>query len=172
MVSTASKYRKVTHIICQFLQYNQGCNVQVQVDPNLHLPMNKLLILSLFLISFILGTADDDCSAVYQSATYALSHSKMALNANNFDHQVYYSGKTLKAYKKIADGMQHCGCENAGELILDITMDAKKAADPADWARGRYYSKKVYLNTLDLITILDEWAAAKMQTEIPSDQRQ
>lgn len=134
--------------------------------------MNTLLVIFLYLTSFIPGPVDDDCSSVYHSATYALSHSKMALHANNFDHQLYYSGKTLEAYKKIADGMKHCGCENAEELILDITMYAKKAADPADWARGRYYSKKVYLNTMDLITVLDEWAAAKMQTEILGDQRQ
>lgn len=120
--------------------------------------MNKLILLFLFLVSILPGAIDDDCSAVYSRATYALSHSKKALKAHNFDHQVYYSGKTLEAYNKIADGMKECDCENATELILDITMDAKKAADPVDWARGRYYSKKVYLNTQELITILDLWA--------------
>ena len=120
--------------------------------------MNKLILLFLFIVSMVPATNDDDCSAVYNRATYALSHSKKALKAHNFDHQVYYSGKTLEAYKKIADSMKECDCKNAAELILDITVDAKKAADPVDWARGRYYSKKVYLNTQELITILDLWA--------------
>ena len=57
-------------------------------------------------------------------------------------------------------------------MIEDITNDAEKAADPVDWARGRYYSKKVHQNTSDLITVLDEWTEANMQSEIRSEESQ
>ena len=65
--------------------------------------------------------------------------------------------------------MKNCDCKNATELIIDITIDAEKAADPVDWDRGRYYSKKVYLNTQELITILDMWSASNPQIETPGD---
>ncbi len=127
--------------------------------------MNNLLISILFAISVISPEKNDDCSGVYNLATYALSHSKKALKAHNFDHQVYYSGKTLESYEKIVDNMENCDCKNATELILDIAVDAEKAADPVDWDRGRYYSKKVYLNTQELITILDLWAASDHEVD-------
>ncbi len=123
-------------------------------------------------MSFLPTNTEDDCYMVYNMAAYALSHSKKALKANNFDHQVYYSGKTLESYNKIAAGMENCGCKELTEMIEDITNDAEKAADPIDWARGRYYSKKVYQNTSDLITVLDEWTEANMQSEIRSEESQ
>lgn len=52
--------------------------------------------------------------------------------------------------------MLKCGSQ---EKVLDILEDAEKAADPADWDRGRYYSKKVYQGTQDLISELDQQAA-------------
>ena len=44
------------------------------------------------------------------------------------------------------------------ESVQDIIANAEKAADPADWDRGRYYSKKVFNSTQDLITKLDSQA--------------
>ncbi|MBT8298550.1 MAG: hypothetical protein KJO52_09465 [Maribacter sp.] len=127
--------------------------------------MNKLLIIFVSVLSFLTNTNENDCSVVYNRATYALSHSKKALKSNNFDHQLYYSGKTLESYKKIADGMKYCDCTDAIEFIEDITNDAEKAADPVDWDRGRYYSKKVYLNTQELITMLDLWTSTRVQQD-------
>lgn len=134
--------------------------------------MNKLFIILISVLSFNSSNNENDCSIVYNMATYALSHSKKALKSNNFDHQLYYSGKTLESYKKIGDGMKNCDCKNATELIMDITHDAEKAADPVDWDRGRYYSKKVYLNTQELITVLDMWSASNPQIETPGEQDQ
>lgn len=135
--------------------------------------MNKLLIIFVSVLSFLTSNNENDCSVVYNRATYALSHSRKALKANNFDHQIYYSGKTLESYKKIADGMKYCDCTDAIEFIEDITNDAEKAADPVDWDRGRYYSKKVYLNTQELITMLDLWTSTKVQQdEAPGEQNQ
>ena len=134
--------------------------------------MNKLFIILISVLSFIPSNTENDCSVVYNMATYALSHSKKALKSNNFDHQLYYSGKTLESYKKIAVGMKNCDCKNATELIIDITIDAEKAADPVDWDRGRYYSKKVYLNTQELITVLDMWTVSNPQIETPGEQDQ
>jgi len=131
--------------------------------------MNKLLIIIISVLSFMSSNNENDCSVVYNMATYALSHSKKALKSNNFDHQIYYSGKTLESYKKIAVGMKNCDCKNATELIIDITIDAEKAADPVDWDRGRYYSKKVYLNTQELITVLDMWTTSNPRIETPGN---
>ena len=132
--------------------------------------MNNLYIAIIFILSFIPSNNENDCSDVYNMATYALSHSKKALKSNNFDHQIYYSGKTLESYKKIAEGMKSCDCKDATEKILDITIYAEKAADPVDWDRGRYYSKKVYLSTQELITTLDMWTESNLQTEAPGKQ--
>ena len=134
--------------------------------------MNKLFIILISLLSIMPSNNENDCSVVYNMATYALSHSKKALKSNNFDHQLYYSGKTLESYKKIAGGMKNCDCEDAFEKILDITIYAEKAADPVDWDRGRYYSKKVYLNTQELITVLDMWTVSNAQIETPEEQDQ
>ena len=134
--------------------------------------MNKLFIIIISVLSFMPSNNENDCSFVYNMATYAMSHSKKALKSNNFDHQIYYSGKTLESYKKIAGGMKNCDCKNATELIMDITNDAEKAADPVDWDRGRYYSKKVYLNTQELITVLDMWTASNPRIETPGEQDQ
>ena len=68
--------------------------------------------------------------------------------------------------------MKNCDCKNTTELIMDITNDAEKAADPVDWDRGRYYSKKVYLNTQELITVLDIWTSSNPRIEILGEQDQ
>ncbi len=130
--------------------------------------MNKLTIVIISILCFLPTNSEDDCALVYSIASYALSHSKKALKANNFEHQMYYSGKTLESYQRITEGFENCDCENLTETILDITSDAEKAADPADWDRGRYYSKKVYNSTQELITVLDIWAESHSQPESPN----
>jgi hypothetical protein len=55
--------------------------------------------------------------------------------------------------------LQEEGCAGYEEKVLDILEDAEKAADPADWDRGRFYSKKVFQSTQDLINELDLQAA-------------
>ena len=107
---------------------------------------------------FATANAKDNCELIYTTASYALNHAKSALKANNFDHQKFYSGKALESYEKILDLLQDSACAELEEKILDILTDAEKAADPADWDRGRYYSKKVFQSTQDLISELDQQA--------------
>jgi len=134
--------------------------------------MNKLILIFVSLLSLLTIKTENEFSEVYNRASYALSHSRKALKSNNFDLLVHYSGKTLESYNKIAESMANCDCKDAVQLIEDITNDAEKAADPVDWDRGRYYSKKVYLNTQELITMLDLWTSANVPVETPAEQNQ
>ena len=121
--------------------------------------MKKIYLLLFSLLMFSVANAKDNCELVYTTASYALNHAKSALKANNFDHQKYYSGKALESYEKILTLLQESACGELEEKIQDILEDAEKAADPADWDRGRYYSKKVFQRTQDLISELDQQAA-------------
>lgn len=124
-----------------------------------HLLMKRIYLLVFSLMAFSVAHAKDNCELLYTTASYALNHAKSALKANNFDHQKFYSGKALESYDKMLALLQDSACLELEEKILDILADAEKAADPADWDRGRYYSKKVFQSTQDLISELDLKAA-------------
>lgn len=117
--------------------------------------MKNILVLFLSLSIFSFAPAKDDCELIYSTASYALNHAKSSLKANNFEHQKYYSAKALDSYDKLLKLLEGSQCESLMEKVQDIVADAEKAADPADWDRGRYYSKKVFNSTQDLITLLD-----------------
>lgn len=117
--------------------------------------MKKNYLLLFSLLMFATASAKDNCELIYTTASYALNHAKSALKANNFDHQKFYSGKALESYEKMLGLLPDSGCSELEEKILNILTDAEKAADPADWDRGRYYSKKVFQSTQDLISELD-----------------
>ncbi|SHJ01828.1 hypothetical protein SAMN04487911_109103 [Arenibacter nanhaiticus] len=102
-----------------------------------------------------------NCELAYSTATYALMHAKKALKANNFDHQKYASSKALASYEKIVEYLTDCKCDNLSDKVAENIEDAKKASDPVDWDRGRYYSKKVYNSTQDLIGLMDECFSAE-----------
>ncbi len=117
----------------------------------------KTLVLS---FSYLFFTNDSvDWDAVYSKASYSLSHSKKALSSNNFDHQKYYSEKVLDSYEILYSHLEECDCQELKYKVEDIIKDAHKAIDPDTWEIGRYYSKKVYLQTQDLITTLDQRAS-------------
>ncbi len=113
----------------------------------------KFLILSFSFLFLTNGTVDWD--SVYSKASYSLSHAKRALSSNNFEHQKYYSQKVLTSYKALNQNLVDCDCQELKYKIEDIIKDANKAVDPDSWEIGRYYSKKVYLQTQDLLTTLD-----------------
>ncbi|MDX1363033.1 hypothetical protein [Arenibacter latericius] len=113
-----------------------------------------LLLFSFFI--FNTTFAKDNCDLVYSTASYALNHAKKALKANNFDHQVYYSEKALKSYEKLLRIVKENDCIDLSEKIEDILADAKNASEPADWDRGRFYSKKVFNASLELLAELDK----------------
>lgn len=117
--------------------------------------MKKVYLLLFSLFVFSIAQAKDDCELIYSTASYALNHAKSALKANNYEHQKYYSGKALESYEKLSKLLEEGQCEGLSEKVQDIIADAIKAADPADWDRGRYYSKKVFTATQDLISYMD-----------------
>ena len=117
--------------------------------------MKKVCLLFFSLFIFSVAQAKDDCELIYSTASYALNHAKSALKANNYDHQKYYSGKALESYEKLYKLLEGSQCEGLSEKVQDIISDALKAAEPADWDRGRYYSKKVFTSTQDLISHMD-----------------
>ena len=117
--------------------------------------MKKVYLLFFSLLVYSIAQAKDDCELIYSTASYALNHAKSALKANNYEHQKYYSGKALESYEKLSKLLEESQCEGLSEKVQDIIADAIKAADPADWDRGRYYSKKVFTATQDLISHMD-----------------
>lgn len=122
--------------------------------------MKQTCLLLFALLIFSAASAKDNCDLVYSTASYALNHAKSALKANNFDHQVYYSEKAMESYEKLLRLVQKNDCVDLTEKIENILADAKKASDPADWDRGRYYSKKVFNSTVDLLTAMDQQIVA------------
>ncbi len=117
----------------------------------------KILLISFSFLFFTNNSVDWD--VVYSKASYSLSHSKKALSSNNFDHQKYYSEKVLDSYEILYSHLEKCDCQDLKYKVEDIIKDANKAIDPDTWEIGRYYSKKVYLQTQDLITTLDQRAS-------------
>ena len=121
--------------------------------------MKKLILLpalALFLFSF---NTSEECQLMYTNATYGIMHSKKALDAKNYDDQRYFAKKALESYYRILENINSCGGDIIAEKVEDTINYLESATDPYDWAKGRYYSKKAYLNSLELITELDELTA-------------
>ncbi|MEP3570826.1 MAG: hypothetical protein ABJN28_11970 [Flavobacteriaceae bacterium] len=115
---------------------------------------NRLTVFALFFavnISF-----SNQCDNFYAKVTYGLSHTKKALSATNFEHQMYYAERALTALEKSKTFMSECGCEKSEDKTLDAIESLNKAIEPVDWDRGRYFSKKSMGIINELITILDE----------------
>lgn len=100
---------------------------------------------------------------MYNNATYGVMHSKKALDARNYDDQRYFAKKALEAYNRVLENLNNCGCGVLIEKVENAINYLETAADPYDWAKGRYYSKKVYLSSLDLVTELDELTAVESE---------
>ena len=115
------------------------------------------------LLSF--DTSDDNCELMYNNATYGVLHSKKAFDARNYDDQRYFAKKALEAYNRVLENLDNCGCGILIEKVEDTIGNLENAIDPYDWDKGRYYSKKVYLSSLDLVTELDELNAAAIEIE-------
>jgi len=132
--------------------------------------MSKFAIFFTLFACIILSDTKTEWDTIYTQATYALNHSKKALSSNNFDHQKMYSEKALKAYEKIAVLLQGYEDEEFQLKIIETISDLEHAVDAPDWDRGRFYTKRVYQKTQDLITVLDQRSAeiAKIdQKEMP-----
>lgn len=116
--------------------------------------MRKYFLL-LTLLSLPLTGLWAQCTNVYSSATYALAHTKRALKADNFDHQMLYSERALEALEKTRKQMESCDCKDAmPEIDRGIDMLAK-AVEPDNWEEGRYYTKQAYEHAGNLMGRLD-----------------
>jgi len=112
---------------------------------------------------------NNDCSEANSPATYALSHAKKSLNADNFDHQKYYAERALEAFEKTKALIQNCGCEEANDVIIQGSENLKKASEPNDWDKGRFYVKKAYADAQNLIGALDLCASGRKSPVYSND---
>ncbi|MBO0340809.1 MAG: hypothetical protein VX798_12600 [Bacteroidota bacterium] len=122
-----------------------------------------LVVLAIFFA--IQATYANQCDNFYSKVTYALSHGKKAMEATNFEHQMYYAERALTALEKGETFMADCSCVKAKNKTLDAMETLDKAIDPADWEAGRFFTKKALGEINELITILDQCTLGTTTTE-------
>lgn len=127
----------------------------------------KKLVLFAILLSYSFLSAN--CDTAYSNATYALSHTKKGLKADNFDHQKYYAERALEAFNKTKEEIEKCGCTDALNSILDGIEDLESAIDPDDWDKGRYYTKGAYAKVQEAITAMDICSGATVTIDYDVD---
>ena len=59
-------------------------------------PKSHVFVVMAFLFA-IQATYSNQCDNFYAKVTYALSHGKKAMEATNFEHQMYYAERALTA---------------------------------------------------------------------------
>ena len=102
------------------------------------------------------ATYANQCDNFYSKVTYALSHGKKAMDATNFEHQMYYAERALTAMEKAESFMADCSCQKAKNKTLDAMETLEQAIEPADWDTGRFFTKKALGEINELITIIDQ----------------
>ena len=95
-------------------------------------PKSHVFVVMAFLFA-IQATYSNQCDNFYAKVTYALSHGKKAMEATNFEHQMYYAERALTALEKSETYMAECGCEKAKNKTLDAMETLAQAIEPADW---------------------------------------
>ncbi|RIV30623.1 hypothetical protein D2V08_16220 [Flagellimonas lutimaris] len=113
-----------------------------------------LVVLAIFFA--VQATYSNQCDNFYAKVTYALSHGKKAMEATNFEHQMYYAERALTALEKSETYMAECSCEKAKNKTLDAMETLEQAIKPADWEAGRFFTKKAIGEINELITIIDQ----------------
>lgn len=114
------------------------------------------LFITLLLLTLQAGFAQ--CTTAYSAASYALAHTKRALKADNFDHQMLYAQRGVEAMEKAKGLIEDCGCQGALNQLVLGQDNLSKAIEPADWEAGRYYTQialahvKSMMGELDLCT--------------------
>ena len=139
--------------------------------PNVFYIMKKTYLALTLLLSFISFAQEESssCDNLYSNVTYALSHTKKAIEVTGFDHQVYYAERALSMFEKSKDDILKCTCSNAEEKSFQATSHLKKAVDPADWYAGRFYSKKALNEINELITALDNCSTESLKASNQAD---
>lgn len=118
-------------------------------------PKSHVFVVMAFLFA-IQATYSNQCDNFYAKVTYALSHGKKAMEATNFEHQMYYAERALTALEKSETYMAECSCEKAKNKTLDAMETLAQAIEPADWEAGRFFTKKAIGEINELITIIDQ----------------
>ncbi len=130
----------------------------------------KSYTLFAFAFSFAVNLSfSNPCDNLYAKVTYGLSHSKKALGATNFEHQMYYAERAQKALEQSKAYTAECGCVKSEDKTLDVLETLDKAIEPVDWDAGRFFSKKALRQINELITILDECTQGMQSTTIVED---
>ncbi len=127
------------------------------------------VLFALASIFAIHASFSNQCDNFYAKVTYGLSHTKKALSATNFEHQMYYAERALIALEKSKSFMEECGCDKSEYKTLDAIESLNKAIEPIDWDAGRYFSKKSMGLINELITILDECTIGATPTDVVMD---
>ncbi|MEW2921937.1 hypothetical protein AB1A65_10750 [Muricauda sp. ANG21] len=118
-------------------------------------PKSRVLVLVAVLFA-INATFSQQCDNYYSKVTYALNHCKKAMEATNFEHQMYYAERALTALEKADDFKGDCVCKKAYDKAYDTKQTLNKAIEPVDWEAGRFFTKKALAQVNELITFLDE----------------
>ncbi|MEM9362581.1 MAG: hypothetical protein AAGA43_08100 [Bacteroidota bacterium] len=117
----------------------------------------KTILVSFFMLFSILGFSQTNrCDNLYAKVTYSLSHTKKAMTATNFEHQMYYAERAYTALEKSKQYQTECGCTKLEDKTLDVMEVLVKAIEPFDWEAGRFYTKKSMAMINELITSIDE----------------
>ena len=117
----------------------------------------KTILVSAFMLFSIFGFSQTSrCDNLYAKVTYSLSHTKKAMTATNFEHQMYYAERAYTALEKSKQYQTECGCPKLENNTLDVMEVLEKAIEPFDWEAGRFYTKKSMALINDLITTIDE----------------
>ena len=118
-------------------------------------PKSRVLVLVAFFFA-INATFSQQCDNYYSKVTYALNHCKKAMEATNFEHQMYYAERALTALEKADEFKGDCVCKKAYDKAYDTKKTLDKAIEPVDWEAGRFFTKKALAQINELITFLDE----------------
>jgi len=118
-------------------------------------PKSHVFVVMAFLFA-LQATYSNQCDNFYAKVTYALSHGKKAMDATNFEHQMYYAERALTALEKSEAFMAECSCDKAKNKTLDAMETLDKAIEPVDWETGRFFTKKALAEINELITIIDQ----------------
>ncbi len=130
----------------------------------------KVYLIGALLLTSILGYSQENrCDNLYSKVTYSLGHSKKAMTATNFEHQMYYAERAFIALDKSKEFQKECGCQKIENKTLDALEVLEKAIEPFDWEAGRFYTKKSIALINELITVIDECTQNDTSPVIVSD---
>lgn len=125
--------------------------------------------LSLVLLLLVSYAGFAQCTSAYSSASYALAHTKRALNADNFDHQMLYADRGVAAMEKAKVLIEDCGCQPAVNEIIKGLDNLSRATDPEDWKAGRFYTQIALEHMQSVMGALDRCTAGESTVDTTAE---